>query len=304
MTNPKTILTYFATMIDKLTTYIALSNLKVGYPNFSWSCPVFLFTTENISGYLKQIQSFENKNVLSVCSSGDHAFECLLRGAKKVDVFDINYLQQYVLELKSKMIQNLTYKDFNRFFFEKRNFFDKKIINPIFKDFSEGLQTFLDIYYAYDVSNVMFRTVPKQIMRPSYVQDADTYKQLSKLIPDKFNFIRCNIDDLCHKTRKKYSLILLSNIFGFKYPHSCTFLPSANWFYSDILEPMARKNLCDDGTICWNYIWRCSIPKEGFSMDIDTDKYSFFNINVPTASPKPLLSNIDVVCAMNKQKSK
>ena len=293
-------------MIDKLKTYFALSNLRVGYPNFYWSCPVYLFTTENISGYLDKIPSFENKNVLSVCASGDHAFECLLRGAKKVDVFDINYLQQYVLELKSKMIQNLSYKDFKHFFVEKRTFFDRSIINPIFKDFSEGLQTFLNVYYAHDVNNVLFRSCEhiREYMLPSYMKDKAKYKQLGNLMPEKFNFIRCDIDKLCSKTQQQYSLILLSNIFGFKYIVDVDCNKSANMFLSDVLDSLATRNLCDDGIICWNYMWRCTPNSVNFAPTTHADKYVFSNVGISTARPMPLLSDIDRVFLMSKQKSK
>lgn len=298
-------------MIEKLKTYFALSNLKVGYPNFYWSCPVYLFTTENISGYLDKIPPFENKNVLSVCASGDHAFECLLRGAKNVDVFDINYLQQYVLELKSRMIQNLSYKDFKRFFFEKRTFFDRNIINPIFKDFSEGLQTFLNVYYARDVNNVLFRPCEygkeymlSHYMLPSYMTDKAKYKQLSNLIPEKFNFIRCDIDKLHSKTQRQYSLILLSNIFGFKYSVDINSNKSANMFLSGVLDTLATKNLYDDGVICWNYMWHCTQCSVNFAPTTHTDKYVFSNVSVSTARPMPTLSDMDRVFLMNKQKSK
>lgn len=298
-------------MIEKFKTYFALSNLKVGYPNFYWSCPVYLFTTENISGYLDKIPPFENKNVLSVCASGDHAFECLLRGAKNVDVFDINYLQQYVLELKSKMIQNLSYKDFKRFFFEKRTFFDRNIINPIFKDFSEGLQTFLNVYYARDVNNVLFRPCEygkeymlSHYMLPSYMTDKAKYKQLSNLMPEKFNFIRCDIDKLHSKTQRQYSLILLSNIFGFKYSVDINSNKSANMFLSGVLDTLATKNLCDDGVICWNYMWHCTQCSVNFAPTTHTDKYVFSNVSVSTARPMPTLSDMDRVFLMNKQKSK
>ena len=51
---------------------------------------------------LKYIKSFDikDKDVLTVCGSGDQAFISLINGAKKVDAFDNNPLQYYILELK------------------------------------------------------------------------------------------------------------------------------------------------------------------------------------------------------------
>ena len=200
---------------------------------------------------------------------------------------------------------------FKRFFFEKRNFFDRNIINPIFKDFSEGLQTFLNVYYARDVNNVLFRScgnskeyMLSHYMLPSYMTDKAKYKQLSNLMPEKFNFIRCDIDKLHSKTQRQYSLILLSNIFGFKYSVDINSNKSANMFLSDVLDTLATKNLCDDGVICWNYMWHCTECSVNFAPTTHTDKYVFSNVSVPTARLMPTLSDIDRVFLMNKQKSK
>jgi 16S rRNA G966 N2-methylase RsmD len=298
-------------MIDKFKTYIALMTFKDQPYHFSWNGPTYLFTTENISGYLNQIPNIQGQNILSVCSSGDHAFECLLRGAKRVDVFDINYLQKYILELKNKMIQKLEYQDFYTFFFDKKNFLNKDIIRPIFDDFSEGLQVYLDTYYQHDIYNQMFRISglknnKKPLLTPSYVSDQKKYEELQKLVPDNFNFIRCDIKDLRKKTRKKYSLILLSNIFGFQYQHIADTQQSTNMFYNDILKPLGQKNLNDDGIICWNYVWDID-NKRPRKTNISTDNgyvHHFSHIPITSAIQDKTAQKTDIVFLMTKQKSK
>ena len=91
-------------MFDVIKTAYALKNGVNKRSVYNWHAPVFLFTDENISGYLDKTDDLSGKSVLSVAGSGDHAFECLLRDAKSVDTFDVNYLQKHVIELKSKMI--------------------------------------------------------------------------------------------------------------------------------------------------------------------------------------------------------
>ena len=49
-------------------------------------------------------------------------------------------------------------------------------------------------------------------------------------------------------------------------------------FLSDVLEPLATKNLCDDGIICWNYMWRCTPSSVNFAPNTHTDKYVFSNV--------------------------
>ena len=97
-------------MFDVIKTAYALKNGVNKRSVYNWHAPVFLFTNENISGYLDKMDDLSGKSVLSVAGSGDHAFECLLRDAKSVDTFDVNYLQKHVIELKSKMIKHLPYK--------------------------------------------------------------------------------------------------------------------------------------------------------------------------------------------------
>jgi hypothetical protein len=141
-------------------------------------------------------------------------------------------------------------------------------------------------------------------MLPSYMTDKAKYKQLSNLMPEKFNFIRCDIDKLHSKTQRQYSLILLSNIFGFKYSVDINSNKSANMFLSGVLDTLATKNLCNDGVICWNYMWHCTPSSVNFAPTTHTDKYVFSNVSVSTARPMPTLSDMDRVFLMNKQKSK
>lgn len=76
---------------------------------FQDKSPVYLFTNENVAGYLRPI-NLQDARVLSIGASGDHAFEAYLAGAKHVDTFDINSWQKPVIELKTHMIRNLDYK--------------------------------------------------------------------------------------------------------------------------------------------------------------------------------------------------
>ena len=88
------------------------------------------------------------KRVLSVAAGGDHAFECLLSGASFVDMFDVNYAQKVIVELKSHMIKSLPYEDFMDFFFDKENFFDQRILQPIWNDLPNSVHALLNLYYS------------------------------------------------------------------------------------------------------------------------------------------------------------
>ena len=302
-------------MLESLKTRISLLYNKNIPNHFVDYGPVYLFTTENIGGYMDLLPSLRGQNVLSVCASGDHAFECLLHGANKVDLFDINGLQQYVLELKIKMIQNLPYPDFNKFFFDKRKFFDKKIITPIFDDFSPGLQSFLRTYYLYDVYNVMFRSlqyecIKQEPLRPSYVANADKYEQLKELLPTKFNFTKCEVSKLHKKNTGRYDLILLSNIFGFKYSDAYTLEEQIDKYYRDVLTPLGRNRLTENGNICWHYTWNIDkymlnfIPQ--ITQTLKTDKYlhKFDAVAIPSFTTKKGMPETDYCLVMHQQRIK
>lgn len=68
---------------------------------------VYPFTTENIQGYMKDLD-MKDKEVLTVGSSLDQAYNALALGAKKVKVLDINKNTKRFCELKSNLI--LTHK--------------------------------------------------------------------------------------------------------------------------------------------------------------------------------------------------
>lgn len=57
---------------------------------------IYPFTTENIAGYITQLD-IKNKSVLTVGSSSDQVFNCLLLEAKEVTLFDINATAQLII---------------------------------------------------------------------------------------------------------------------------------------------------------------------------------------------------------------
>ena len=76
---------------DLLMAIRMLENIDTKSINHSF---IYLFTNENIKGFLDKI-SFKNGKVLTICSSGDQAFNLILNGANSVDLFDINIFTKY-----------------------------------------------------------------------------------------------------------------------------------------------------------------------------------------------------------------
>ncbi len=248
-------------MLDKLKTYYALKDGPNRSCFFSWNAPVFLFTNENISGYISQMGDLSGKELLTVAAGGDHVFTGLLAGAKNVDTFDLNYLQKHVIELKSKMIKCLSYTDFMRFFFDKSKFFSYDIIRPIWKTFSPGLKIFLLMYYRRH-NNRMFRYASAQHVdydtsQLSYLSNESDFCALARIMPDKIQFEQTDITQISTRFTKKYDVVLLSNIFEYLYPDASGLSEKMLAFYNNILCPIADNILnTDGGQIGLHYSWR------------------------------------------------
>lgn len=226
-------------------------------------CPVYLFTNENVSGYIPMLlNGTTDANVLTVCASGDHAFEALLAGAKNVDTFDINTSQKCVMELKSHMIRDIDYEKFMDFFFSKNNFFDKRIISEIKHDFSDELNAFMARYDK--LGRDMFRYNGSHhdaydIFKTSYLRNPNNYY----LLRDKLDitFQACEIQDVPEKIPYKYDVIALSNIIDYCFPHADSAEDRWQLFYRHILLPMTIKNLVpNNGKICFEYLWGAKYP--------------------------------------------
>lgn len=234
----------------------------------------YLFTNENVAEYISQF-NMDGKRILSVTASGDHAFECLLAGASFVDTFDINYAQKTITELKKHMIQNLSYEDFMDFFFEEKNFFDKKIIEPIWKYFSQELSLYMDWYYClgscaprhmfvYGKPNI--NSYDKN--KISYIADKEMYEKLSHKLPKKISFTHTEVNNLVNCFDVQYDFILLSNIFDYIYSPLCDDYDALTQCYEGLLKPLINKNLSpNNGHILFQYMWSGKALKRTELMD-------------------------------------
>lgn len=222
----------------------------------------YLFANENVAEYIKSFD-MRGKRVLSVAAGGDHAFESLLNGASFVDTFDINYAQKPIIELKTRMIKSLPYEDFMDFFFNEYCFFDKKIIEPIWNDFSPELSLYLDWFYCMGPSapRSMFvyggaTASDYEIDSLSYLKDKQTYGRLAKILPNAIKFTHLGACDISAKIDAEYDFILLSNIFDYLDLPRVTTFEAFVGCYNKLLKPLSENNLSPNGGhILFNYIW-------------------------------------------------
>ncbi len=305
-------------MLDVIKTMYALKNGVDKRSVYNWRAPVFLFSNENVAGYLDKMNNLTGKKVLAVAGSGDHAFECLLRGAKQVDVFDVNYLQKHIVELKAKMIKHLPYSEFMRFFFSKSHFFDRDIIKPIWNKFSYGLRVFLNKYYKSETKSLFRYRTAQSIFystdKISYLKNEEEYKRLGRLMPDKINFKRTDIKGITTKFETVYDTILLSNISEYMFDEINDTTEKVLTFYDKVLCPIADKNLNENGgQICFGYTWRAdyvgyakmikAIQRQmKYSIDdFDTKQRRIDMVSVPTVYNDATGGRPDVALTMTQR---
>ena len=219
----------------------------------------FLFTNENVSGYVDNIkQNLDGARVLSVCASGDHAFTFYGAGAKQVDTFDINYAQKMVYELKNTMIRKLPYHEFLVFFYSKEAFFNRKIIAPIWNNFSDALKIYLEVFYSANLSHARRMFVyGRAINNPGiqYTVSKKQYDLLKSKLPTGINFMHTDLETLPQKINTKYDLVVLSNIFDYMYLDAPSTQAALMKFYENILLPIVKNNLNPGGKIAFEYLW-------------------------------------------------
>ena len=72
---------------------------------------IYPFTSENIAGYMKNLD-LTGKKVITVTGSTDHILNAILQGATEITTFDINPLTKPYMDLKISALKNLSYEDF------------------------------------------------------------------------------------------------------------------------------------------------------------------------------------------------
>lgn len=234
-------------------------NKKFGY----YSMP-YLFTNENLNAYYRQM-NLDGKSMLTVVGSGDHILEAILRGASKIDAFDITPYAIKTYELKSAAIKTLEYEEFIRYFLDYNSRFDIELyqkIRPALK--REDLEFWDAIYKKYKnnpnaISN-LFRE--KEIGLFRYFDVGERANRLSNIISylkrEQYYKLRemighcqvtCHIRDVNHldDLGNNYDYILLSNIV--KYQEDIDFMR----FRDSVSRYISKLNLL--GEIKIGYFW-------------------------------------------------
>ena len=180
---------------------------------------IYPFTSENIAGYMKDLD-LTSKKVITVTGSIDHILNAILQGATEITTFDINPLTKPYMDLKISALQNLSYEDFIKLLlFESNMNLDYSIISSL--DMSDESKMFwLEQLSKYNNSGIELRNSslfntkyfnPNSKLWQNLYLEKNKYNLLKQQLKDtNITFINTSIKDL--KVDEHFDYMFLSNI--------------------------------------------------------------------------------------------
>ena len=240
-----------------------IEGIQPNQNNFSFN---YLFSSENISGFTRKI-SFKNKNILTVCSSGDQAFNMILNGCGNIDLFDINIFSKYYFHLKLAVIKSLSYEEFFDFFLPKNRFDDDNVFSfETYLDVrnninDDSIRDFWDYLFCHYPGKIIYNSklfTNLDYSRKTYKECNDylkneiNYNRLKEqLLGRDFNFYNIDIFREYIPSNTKYDFVYLSNILG------CLRIRNKLEYIKKVKEIVLKikSNLLPAGMIAVSYIY-------------------------------------------------
>ena len=150
---------------------------------------LYMFTDENMNSMTQKI-NLQDKDVLTITSSGDQALNFLTAGAKKVSLFDNNAYSEVYFYLKKALIENLSYEEFLEFFmprfFHKKDYFSKEKYDLIKESLLYGKtrEYWENVFNNFSTNEIRNMFVKRHnhkkyiIKRNNYLKDEESYNKL------------------------------------------------------------------------------------------------------------------------------
>ena len=213
------------------------------HPEFSSNSAMYVFTTENLTDYIKKLKP-SNKKVLTVAGSGDQLINLALLDAGKIDNFDINQNAYFITQLKLAALQALSYEEFLEFFclYQKQELSNVGI-TPVQRRIGENelafsFKTYLKLKPYLDETSAFFWNLlyedfqfdgkklassklfydgnrESAIKKNYYLNSEESYLQAREKTRNiDVNFEACNLLDV-HNLAEQYDIVLFSNIYSY-----------------------------------------------------------------------------------------
>lgn len=206
---------------------------------------IYPFTSENIAGYMKDLD-LTGKKVITVTGSTDHILNAILQGATEITTFDINPLTKPYMDLKISALKNLSYEDFIKLFlFESNMNLDYSIISSL--DMSDESKMFwLEQLSKFNNNGIELRNSslfntkyfnPNSKLLQNLYLERSKYNLLKQQIKDaNITFINASLKDL--RVDEHFDYMFLSNISDYlSLMYSCDTLKK----YRDLLIEFQKR---------------------------------------------------------------
>lgn len=179
---------------------------------------IYPFTTENIAGYMNDLD-LTNKKIITVTGSSDHIINAILKGSTNITTFDINPLTKYYMDLKLSAIRELSFEDFLKILLNYNNSsLDKDIILNLNMN-KESKEFWIKQYTLYkngvnlkqsSLFNTKYFNPQSKIWQNLYLKKSNYEIVKERLKTSKITFINKNLLDL--EIKEEYDYMFLSNI--------------------------------------------------------------------------------------------
>lgn len=182
------------------------------YDNPHWY-HIYSRSNEKVKELFERI-NVDNKDILTVLSSSDYLFSCLVNNIKSIETFDINSLTYRYYFLRKWLIEN-NYIDAEWLDYE----IIENIISEKLKSSNKEIQESAYFWYYYLKKNKFLNIYSQPIfdnpLRPKTIYDDKLSILKEKL--DDYEIKYYNTDIIYSDINKKYDVILLSNILDYCY---------------------------------------------------------------------------------------
>ena len=272
---------------------LATSKYKVGDTTHTQYSSIYMASTSNVKDTMNLYDNFDS--VLALGGTGAHGFEAALHGAKKIDLFDINYLQEIFFQFMLPAITYLPYEDFVRHFTlkEQHTVMDAKDFrNLLSYELWEKLAYFVpeevefvlgpvyEMMYSTDiVFSALFRfefTVTlARLKRVISFYNKEEYEKLQKILRSEsceINYHICSVTDVPKLFKgNKYNLIILDNVLQYYKD-----IPEINTPYqvNQFIDKKLSELLTEDGVIqaAYGYEIGSDATKKRLGMPYKTER--------------------------------
>lgn len=206
----------------------ALDNLYMnmaGYEpvNRNSAMPLVYSVTNECLGRIFNYLDVEDKNVLTVGSSGDQLLHAIAGGAKKITLIDANPMSLPYVELKLATIKNLPFEEFSKYF-NKGEILNYEFYSKVSHDLSPQSKEFWDTIMLNLSPNLIHRFMFAMFQHGSvyssfssapycYDDNLEYFEKVkSRLDSCEIDFIYSELSDFAASIDDQYDCMLLSNI--------------------------------------------------------------------------------------------